>query len=158
MREKGPERQKIRLMARTLEEKRQSVGNISKEVKILRSGVGEVGSDWHDTQALHGDVYVSHELMRIIGLPQGEIEIIAPREEVEEIGVGNTVVLRDTKGNALKITIGGEHDSDPLEGLFSCNSPIAKGALGKRRYETFRISSQEGEETFEIVEIKKGEF
>lgn len=158
MREKEPEYRKIRVMARTLLEKTRMVESFSKELEFLRSGVSESGSDWHDTQALHGDIYISQGLMRMLGLPKGEIEIITPREEVDEIGIGNTIVLRNPEDNALEITIGGEYDLDPSAGIFSCNSPIAQQALGKKKGDTFKVSLSEKEELFEVIDIKKGEF
>ncbi|MBO7248222.1 MAG: transcription elongation factor GreA, partial [Bacteroidaceae bacterium] len=64
------------------------------------------------------------------------------------------VKLRNTKNNAVvTYTIVPESEADLKAGKISCNTPIAKGLLGKSAGETAEITIPSGKIGFEILEI-----
>ena len=64
------------------------------------------------------------------------------------------VKLRNTKNNAVVIyTIVPESEADLKAGKISCNTPIAKGLLGKSVGDVAEITIPSGKIGFEILEI-----
>ncbi len=64
------------------------------------------------------------------------------------------VKLRNTKNNSVvTYTIVPESEADLKAGKISCNTPIAKGLLGKSAGETAEITIPSGKIGFEILEI-----
>jgi transcription elongation factor GreA len=64
------------------------------------------------------------------------------------------VKLRNTKNNAVvTYTIVPESEADLKAGKISCNTPIAKGLLGKSVGDVAEITIPSGKIGFEILEI-----
>lgn len=150
----------IRIMARTLEKRISLLAGTDQRISEHMSTIMEPGSDWHDIQKLHEDVYVAQEVCRLLGIPEGaKFEIITPREEIYMADIGNTVTIRGEDGEPFSVTIGGQYDFDLDAGVYSSNSPIAQALLGKSKRQSFVLTSSSGhKEKFEILEIEKGKF
>lgn len=158
-RESSEKGKKIRIMKRTILKRLSLDETIFKQIKNQIGLTTEPGSDWHDIQALHEGIYVNQQLRDLLGIPQGEIEIIEPRDEIDTVGIGNTITIEGKNGERLEITIGGELDLDIEAGIYSCNSPIIKSAIGKKEGDNFQVRLPTGEvETFKILGISKGKF
>ena len=65
-----------------------------------------------------------------------------------------TVKLRNTKSNSIMTySIVPESEADLKEGMISCNTPIAKGLLGKKIGEKAEIAIPKGKIELEILDI-----
>jgi len=95
-------------------------------------------------------------LMRI-----GELEQRLRRAELiddlkvnkSEARIGATVTLKCKDGTESVYTLSGATDSDPAQGKISVNSPMARGVLGKKAGETFKIALPKGEKEFTLARI-----
>ncbi|MCQ2059357.1 MAG: transcription elongation factor GreA [Bacteroidaceae bacterium] len=74
--------------------------------------------------------------------------------DTSEVQILTKVKLRNTKNNAVvTYSIVPESEADLKQGKISCNTPIAKGLLGKKVGEKAEISVPSGKIIFEILEI-----
>lgn len=83
-------------------------------------------------------------------------EIIDPTKlkEIEKVVFGVTVELEDMdSGESRKISIYGDEDSLPDEGIVSYNTPIAKALFGKEEGDIVKMKLPGGEKEYEIMAI-----
>jgi len=72
----------------------------------------------------------------------------------DKVSLGKTVTFIETPdGDEETYTIVGSAEADPLEGLISNDSPIARGLLGRTIGENVRIMTPGGEMDVKIVSI-----
>lgn len=76
--------------------------------------------------------------------------IITPDDiHVNEVGVGSTVQVLDSKGKQVSYKILGPWDADPDKNILSFNSKFAQTMIGKKKEEKFSFR----DETFKIVDL-----
>ena len=95
-----------------------------------------------------------HEYLnaRVEGL-QRDLERVRPFDpdkiSVDEIRIGSSVVLRNSGGKEISLTIMGPWESDPDQGIISYASDLGEDLLGLRLGDSVDLES----ETFEVVRI-----
>lgn len=67
------------------------------------------------------------------------------------VGIGNTVVLKNSKEITYEIT--SEDEANPLEGKISHKSPIGEAIMGKKAGEKVLIKTPKGETEYTVKEI-----
>jgi transcription elongation factor GreA len=73
----------------------------------------------------------------------------------DEVHLGNTVTFKELPdGDEETYTIVGSAEANPIEGLISNDSPIAKGLLGRSKGDVVSINTPGGEMSVTILEIK----
>ncbi len=130
-----------------------------KQNLAIGSAAGEE-YDWHDNAAF--DIAVANRDVassRIRELKQKlqNVEIIKPREETNEVGIGNEVVVRYNKEKEDKVfTIVGPVDSELHEGWISHKTPLGKSLLGAEVGEFVEMKLGDGMVArIKVKEIKK---
>lgn len=85
----------------------------------------------------------------------GDAKLIdSSKIDTSTVQILTKVRLKNTKNNAEMVyTIVPESEADLKAGKISCNTPIAKGLLGRKTGETAEISIPSGKITFQILEI-----
>jgi transcription elongation factor GreA len=130
--------------------------------KAIGAAAGAEG-EWHDNAAYDHAIMqhnVARSMLRDMREKLQNYEIIKPRQEVDKVGIGNTVVVRFADEDAdEKFTILGPDDSLTREDWISFETPVAKSILGKKKGETgeFKIGEERGQQV-KVVKILPGEF
>lgn len=85
----------------------------------------------------------------------GDAKLIdSSKIDTSTVQILTKVKLKNTKNGAEMVyTIVPESESDLKAGKISCNTPIAKGLLGKKTGETAEIVVPSGKITFQILDI-----
>ena len=81
--------------------------------------------------------------------------ITADELNTDEVRLGKTVTFKELPdGDEETYTIVGSAEANPIEGLISNDSPIAKGLIGRSKGDEVRIITPGGEMSVTILEIK----
>lgn len=81
--------------------------------------------------------------------------IIDEKVKGDKADVGSKIEIKETKsGMTFVYTIVGTHESNPMEGRISNESPIGKAVLGKRKGDEVVVKAPAGEAVYKIVDIK----
>lgn len=85
----------------------------------------------------------------------GEAKLIdSSKIDTSSVQILTKVKLKNVKnGTQMVYTIVPEGEADLKSGKISCNTPIARGLLGKKSGETVEISIPSGKVSFQILEI-----
>jgi transcription elongation factor GreA len=138
------------------------------EVAVTKAGIsmGEAAGtncDWHDNSLYDNavmDYKIKGERETRLRRSLENVAIINPREKTDDVGIGNTVVVRLTDSDQDEtFTILGEYDSDMKLGKLSYKTPIGQAIMGKKLGQTAEFSLGDNEKQgVTIMEIRKGEF
>ncbi len=79
------------------------------------------------------------------------VEIIT-KPKGRQVQLGSSVTLKNG-GKALKFTVVGTVEADPLNGKISDESPIGKALLGKKEGDEVKIKTAAEHNTYKIVNI-----
>lgn len=79
-------------------------------------------------------------------------EVIKQPKKKDTVELGNTVVLKNTKGE-MTFTIVGSVEADPLEGKISDESPMGKAILGKKLNDEVEIVTPTDTKKYKISSI-----
>lgn len=83
------------------------------------------------------------------------VQIIDEKVKGDRADVGSTVEIREKKsGMTFAYTIVGTHESNPMEGRISNESPLGKAVIGKRKGEEIVVKAPAGETVYLLVNIK----
>ena len=82
------------------------------------------------------------------------VQIIDNKVKGDRIDVGSKVVLKAADGTVFEYTIVGTHESNPMEGRISNESPIGKAILGKRKGDEVSVAAPAGELKYKIIDNK----
>ena len=83
------------------------------------------------------------------------VQIIDEKVKGDRIDVGSKIDIKDVKsGMEFSYTIVGTHESNPMEGRISNESPIGKAVLGKRKGDEVVVKAPMGEAVYKILSIK----
>lgn len=92
---------------------------------------------------------IGRELRRLRQLLRdGEI---VERKASDGIGFGHTVTLKGPK--TLTFMLVSEHESDPVKGKLSLQSPIGQAVIGKKAGETVRVETPAGKISYVIEKV-----
>lgn len=119
-------------------------------------------SDWHDNAAYdHANIAydVAFARLKEIKMKLEHYEIIEPRSEVDQVKVGNTVVIKfENEAEEEKFTILGLDDSGTMKDWISYSTPLAKSILDKKEGESAEFMAGGTRQTVKIIKILPGEF
>lgn len=83
------------------------------------------------------------------------VQIIDEKVKGDKADVGSKIEIKDVKTGAVySYTIVGTHESNPMEGRISNESPIGKAVLGKRKGAEVVVKAPMGDAVYKIVDIK----
>ena len=83
------------------------------------------------------------------------VQIIDEKVKGDKADVGSKIEIKDVKTGAVySYTIVGTHESNPMEGRISNESPIGKDVLGKRKGAEVVVKAPMGDAVYKIVDIK----
>lgn len=82
-------------------------------------------------------------------------QIIDENVKGDRADVGSKVELKEVKsGLTFNYTIVGTHESNPMEGRISNESPLGKAVIGKRKGDEIVVKAPVGDTVYKIVSIK----
>lgn len=82
------------------------------------------------------------------------VQIIEERVKGDKIDVGSKVEIMEKKSGAVyNYSIVGTHESNPMEGKISNESPIGKAIIGKRKGDEVVVKAPVGDIVYKIVNI-----
>lgn len=82
------------------------------------------------------------------------VQIIDEKVKGDRIDVGSKVEIKSADGTVYAYTIVGTHESNPMEGRISNESPIGRAIIGKRKGDEVTVVAPAGELKYKIVNIK----
>ena len=83
------------------------------------------------------------------------VQIIDENVKGDKIDIGSKIEIKElSSGMTFAYTIVGTHESNPMEGRISNESPIGKAVLGHRKGEEVKVIAPAGEVTYKILETK----
>jgi transcription elongation factor GreA len=80
-------------------------------------------------------------------------EVVEKQENADRIGFGNTVTLQAGEKRVI-YTIVSKHESDPLKGFLSQESPLGQRLMGKKIGESFEFVTSAGTLLYRIDNIE----
>lgn len=123
---------------------------------------GDSRAGYHDDAGFQNDINrVRGELGRVGNIDS--VEIIEPRNETSDVGIGNKVMAKFVEDNETEtIYLLGEDDvirrTDLAGTIVSAQSPLGKAILGKRQDETVEVNGSPDKIHVTILRIERGDF
>lgn len=125
---------------------------VVERIKIARS-FGDLSENSEYDSAKEDQAFVEGRISTIESMIRNAV-IIEEEENNDIVTLGKTVTFIEIPdGDEETYTIVGSAEADPLEGLISNDSPIAKGLLGKTTGDKVKIVTPGGEMDVEIISI-----
>lgn len=125
---------------------------VVERIKIARS-FGDLSENSEYDSAKEDQAFVEGRISTIESMIRNAV-IIEEEDNNDIVSLGKTVTFVEIPdGDEESYTIVGSAEADPLEGLISNDSPIAKGLLGKSTGDKVKIITPGGEMDVEIISI-----
>jgi transcription elongation factor GreA len=125
---------------------------VVERIKIARS-FGDLSENSEYDSAKEDQAFVEGRISTLESMIRNAV-IIEEEGNNDTVSLGKTVTFIEIPdGDEETYTIVGSAEADPLEGLISNDSPIAKGLLGKTIGEKVKIVTPGGEMDVEIKSI-----
>ncbi|SER84313.1 transcription elongation factor GreA [Psychrobacillus sp. OK032] len=125
---------------------------VVERIKIARS-FGDLSENSEYDSAKEDQAFVEGRISTLESMIRNAV-IIEEEGNNDTVALGKTVTFIEIPdGDEETYTIVGSAEADPLEGLISNDSPIAKGLLGKTIGEKVKIVTPGGEMDVEIKSI-----
>lgn len=125
---------------------------VVERIKIARS-FGDLSENSEYDSAKEDQAFVEGRISTIESMIRNAV-IIEEEDNNDIVSLGKTVTFIEIPdGDEESYTIVGSAEADPLEGLISNDSPIAKGLLGKTTGDKVKILTPGGEMDVEIISI-----
>jgi transcription elongation factor GreA len=125
---------------------------VVERIKIARS-FGDLSENSEYDSAKEDQAFVEGRISTIESMIRNAV-IIEEEQNNDVVTLGKTVTFIEIPdGDEETYTIVGSAEADPLEGLISNDSPIAKGLLGKSTGDKVKIVTPGGEMDVEIISI-----
>ncbi|MGN7409783.1 MULTISPECIES: transcription elongation factor GreA [unclassified Sporosarcina] len=126
---------------------------VVERIKIARS-YGDLSENSEYDSAKEDQAFIEGKISSLESMIRNSV-IISEDTRTEEAQLGSTVTFKEIPdGEVETYTIVGSAEADPLEGLISNDSPIAKGILGRKKGDQVKIITPGGEMQVEITEVK----
>lgn len=127
---------------------------VVERIKIAR-GFGDLSENSEYDSAKEEQAFIEGRISTLEGMIRNAVIIDESDSSTDEVRLGNTVTFKELPdGDEESYTIVGSAEANPLEGLISNDSPIAKGLLGHKQGAEVKINTPGGEMTVTITEIK----
>ncbi|GKV68010.1 transcription elongation factor GreA [Sporosarcina sp. NCCP-2716] len=126
---------------------------VVERIKIARS-YGDLSENSEYDSAKEDQAFIEGKISSLESMIRNSV-IISEATVSDDAQLGSTVTFKEIPdGEAETYTIVGSAEADPLEGLISNDSPIAKGILGHKKGDKVKIITPGGEMQVEITEVK----
>jgi len=126
---------------------------VVERIKIARS-FGDLSENSEYDAAKEDQAFVEGRISTVEGMIRNAVIIKEAEVNTDEVQIGNKVTFKEIPdGDVETYTIVGSAEADPLEGLISNDSPIAKGLLGRSKGDVVKINTPGGEMSVTILEI-----
>ncbi|MBU1037352.1 transcription elongation factor GreA [Patescibacteria group bacterium] len=79
--------------------------------------------------------------------------VTAPQSDRNGIRIGSKVVV-EVEGQTVQYNIVGSHETNPEQGLISCDSPLGQAFLGHFIGDKVEVETPKGEVVYQIKEVK----
>ena len=127
---------------------------VVERIKIARS-YGDLSENSEYDSAKEDQAFVEGKISSIEGMIRNSVIITEDELNTDEVQLGKTVTFKEIPdGDEETYTIVGSAEANPLEGMISNDSPIAKALIGRKKDEKVKIQTPGGEMSVEILEIK----
>jgi transcription elongation factor GreA len=127
---------------------------VAEQIKEARSfGDLSENSEYDEAKTEQGKLY--SKIAEIKNLIENA-EIITKSEEIDKVGIGSIVTVKDCEFNVEeKYQVVGSQEADPITGKISDDSPFGKGLMGHKIGDIIEIEAPAGRLKFEILNIGK---
>ncbi|MCM3637336.1 transcription elongation factor GreA [Sporosarcina luteola] len=127
---------------------------VVERIKIARS-YGDLSENSEYDSAKEDQAFVEGKISSLESMIRNSVIITEDELNTDEVQLGRTVTFKELPdGDEETYTIVGSAEANPIEGLISNDSPIAKGLIGKGKGDEVKITTPGGEMSVVIVEIK----
>lgn len=127
---------------------------VVERIKIARS-YGDLSENSEYDSAKEDQAFVEGKISTLESMIRNAVIITENELNTDEVQLGKTVTFKEMPdGDEETYTIVGSAEANPIEGLISNDSPIAKGLIGKAKGDEVKINTPGGEMTVIILEIK----
>ena len=126
---------------------------VVERIKVARS-YGDLSENSEYDSAKEDQAFIEGKISSLESMIRNAV-IISEDQQTDEAQLGSTVTFKEIPDGEIETyTIVGSAEADPLEGLISNDSPIAKGLLGNKKGDKVKITTPGGEMQVEITEVK----
>lgn len=127
---------------------------VVERIKIAR-GFGDLSENSEYDSAKEEQAFIEGRISTLEGMIRNAQIINESDASTDEVQLGNTVTFKEIPdGDEETYTIVGSAEANPIEGLISNDSPIAKALIGHKKGEEVKINTPGGEMAVTILEIK----
>lgn len=127
---------------------------VVERIKIARS-FGDLSENSEYDSAKEDQAFVEGKISTLESMIRNCVIITENELNTDEVQLGKTVTFKELPdGDEETYTIVGSAEANPIEGLISNDSPIAKGLIGRKKGDEVKIVTPGGEMSVVIVEIK----
>ncbi|MDN4607090.1 transcription elongation factor GreA [Sporosarcina highlanderae] len=127
---------------------------VVERIKVARS-FGDLSENSEYDSAKEDQAFVEGKISTLESMIRNSVIITESELNTDEVQLGKTVTFKELPdGDEETYTIVGSAEANPIEGLISNDSPIAKGLIGRKKGDEVKIVTPGGEMSVVIVEIK----
>lgn len=127
---------------------------VVERIKIARS-FGDLSENSEYDSAKEDQAFVEGKISSLESMIRNATIITEDELNTDEVQIGKTVTFKELpNGEEETYTIVGSAEANPIEGLISNDSPIAKGLIGRSKGDEVKIITPGGEMIVTILEIK----
>lgn len=127
---------------------------VVERIKIARS-YGDLSENSEYDSAKEDQAFVEGKISTLESMIRNAVIITEDELNTDEVQLGKTVTFKELPdGDEETYTIVGSAEANPMEGLISNDSPIAKALIGRSKDEEVEIVTPGGKMSVVILEIK----
>lgn len=127
---------------------------VVERIKIARSH-GDLSENSEYDSAKEDQGFLEGKIVSIESMIRNAVIITADELNTDEVRLGKTVTFKELPdGDEESYTIVGSAEANPIEGLISNDSPIARGLMGRSKGDQVKIITPGGEMSVTILDIK----
>ncbi|MBE1554632.1 transcription elongation factor GreA [Sporosarcina limicola] len=127
---------------------------VVERIKIARS-YGDLSENSEYDSAKEDQAFLEGKISNLEGMIRNSVIITEDELNTDEVRLGKTVTFKELPdGDEETYTIVGSAEANPIEGLISNDSPIAKGLIGRSKGDEVKIMTPGGEMMVSIIGIK----
>lgn len=127
---------------------------VVERIKIARSH-GDLSENSEYDSAKEDQGFLEGKIASLESMIRNAVIITADELNTDEVRLGKTVTFKELPdGDEETYTIVGSAEANPIEGLISNDSPIAKGLIGRSKGDQVKIITPGGEMSVTILDIK----
>jgi len=127
---------------------------VVERIKIARSH-GDLSENSEYDSAKEDQGFLEGKIASLESMIRNAVIITADELNTDEVRLGKTVTFKELPdGDEETYTIVGSAEANPIEGLISNDSPIAKGLIGRSKGDQVKIVTPGGEMSVTILDIK----